>query len=84
MSEERSVDNEELINNDEMASHANLNKLSASEALFCFVGGLTCREEPITLGSNNDCSEIARLIQEFIDKQHLDEPEENWADKIIR
>jgi hypothetical protein len=50
--------------------------LSPSGALFGFAGWLTSREEPVTMSSKHDAGIVAELIDEFIEKQDLEKPED--------
>lgn len=52
--------------------------LSPSEALYGFMGWLTTREEKITLGSSENCSDVPPLIDQFCKAQGLDSPREDW------
>ncbi len=42
--------------------------------IYAFAGWLTARDEPVTIGSNNDCGEVARLCGEYCKAEGLDEP----------
>lgn len=55
-------------------------KITASEALFGFVGWLTSRKEKITMSSSDLASEPAELVQAFIDKNELTLPRDNYTD----
>ena len=50
--------------------------MTASEALFAFVGWLTTRNEEVTFSARNDAGEAARLVALFIEKQGLEAPRE--------
>ena len=53
-------------------------ELTASEALFGFVGWLTSRESAVTLSSKHDASIAVDLVGRFIEKNGLQEPREQW------
>jgi len=57
--------------------------LSASEALFAFCGWLTGRREVTTMSAAHECSCVAELIQEFINRHNLENPRNGWEDNII-
>lgn len=59
-------------------------KLTAAEALYGFMGWLSCREETVIIGSKHECSEIPILIDKFIEENNLDPiSREDW-NKILR
>lgn len=58
-------------------------ELSASEALFAFMGWLTVRTESITLGSTHDSAPAAELVGKFIEHQKLRKPREGYG-KLVR
>lgn len=59
-------------------------KLTAAEALYGFMGWLTCREESVTVGANHECSGIPALIERFIKENNLDPVvRDDWY-KILR
>ena len=61
-----------------------MNKLSASEAIYGFCGWLTTREKETKMGSKNDCAVVASLANEFCEENKLEEPRENWQKNLIR
>ena len=60
-----------------------IEEMSASEALYGFVGWLTTQDEPITAGSTHDCAVWAEKIKEFCDVNKLSEPREDWTTRLI-
>ena len=57
--------------------------LSPSEALYGFGGWLTTRDKPVTMSAKNNAGIVAELIDEFIKKQKLEQPEDHWEDDLI-
>lgn len=57
--------------------------LTPSGALYGFTSWLTTREEPITLSSKHDAAPIVDLLSKFIDKQNLDELDDDWVNDLI-
>ena len=58
-------------------------KLTASEALFGFMGWLTSREEVTPeFSSKHDASEAANLVAEFCEKNDLDDPRSGWENNL--
>ena len=53
-------------------------QLSASEALFGFVGWLTSRDEPVTASSEHDAAVWADLVGEYVKSNGLSEPRPEW------
>lgn len=51
-------------------------KITASEALFGFMGWLTCRHETITLGSSQDAAIAADLVKQWCETNNLPYPRE--------
>lgn len=60
-----------------------LEKLSPAGALYGFGGWITTRYEPVTVGAYEDAAIVAELIDEFIKKQGIDEPEDGWEKDLI-
>ncbi len=58
-------------------------QLTASEALFGFMGWLTTREEDVTFGSSHNAAIAADLVAEFCMVNDLSEPKDHWADNFI-
>ena len=58
-------------------------KLSASEALFGFVGWLTTRGLPVTFSSQHDACAGADLVARFCDANGLPMPEDGWEDLVV-
>lgn len=46
--------------------------LTAAEALFGFMGWLTCRDEAVTFSGRHEASRAAELVSEYIDAQGLE------------
>lgn len=57
--------------------------MSASEALFGFVGWLTTRETSVTFSQKHDASIAAELVNEFCKANHLAEPNDGWEKKLV-
>ncbi len=58
-------------------------ELTASEALYGFVGWLTTRKEKTIMSSSHDCSVLVELITQFCDENSLSEPRERWEKNLI-
>ena len=58
-------------------------ELSASEALFGFVGWLTGRENPITLSCRHDAAGPADLVKAFCEVNKLPEPRDDWHKALV-
>uniref|UniRef100_A0A6M3K5Q6 Uncharacterized protein n=1 Tax=viral metagenome TaxID=1070528 RepID=A0A6M3K5Q6_9ZZZZ len=58
------------------------NQLTASEAIFGFCAWITTRKEKLSVGANEDCSPIVKLIDEFCGINDLEEPRENYTDYL--
>jgi hypothetical protein len=52
--------------------------LTASEALYGFVGWITTRQQVVTAGGSEDCAPWVDLIQEFIVENDLSQPRADW------
>jgi len=52
--------------------------LTASEALFGFVGWITTREEAVTASFTHNAAVWADLVREYCRANDLAEPRENW------
>jgi len=59
-------------------------KLSASEAIYAFVGWLTTEKEETKMGSHNDCAPVMERIKEFCERYELADPREGWEKNIVR
>lgn len=54
-------------------------KLTAAEALYGFMGWLTCREQAVTFGAHHEASTAAELVAEFCKANGLgDVSREDW------
>lgn len=60
-----------------------MDKLTATEALFGFCGWLTTRQERTIMSSSDDSAPIVRLITRFIEANALAEPGEGWQNNLI-
>ena len=58
-------------------------RLSASEALYGFMGWLSGREEQVVISSKDDCSPMVRLINEFCEVNDLEAPRHKWDQNLI-
>lgn len=56
--------------------------ITASEAVYGFAGWLTTRNQAVTFGSTHDCAPIAELVDQFVRRQGLTPPRENYADLL--
>ena len=57
-------------------------KMSAGEALYGFAAWLTCRDEPVIASSHHDSGVWAKLVDEFIKANDLDQPTGRWEKKL--
>jgi hypothetical protein len=48
-----------------------------SEALYGFAGWLTCRRDPVTIGSTHDAAPVADLVNEFCTSQEFEHPRDD-------
>ena len=53
-------------------------KISASEALYGFMGWLTTRDEVLSVGSHHLCGPVADVIKKFCDANSLEAPRDEW------
>lgn len=60
-----------------------MDKLTASEAIYAFVGWITTREERVCASSKDDCAVWAELIKEFTERNELSAPREKWTDNLV-
>jgi len=60
-----------------------MSKLSASEAVYGFVGWLTTRDTPVTMSRSDDCAGMATLIAEFCEANSLEDPCGDWHLALI-
>ena len=60
-----------------------MDKLSASEALFGFMGWLTSLETPVTFSGRHEASTAAQLVDEFCKANNLAEPREFWHLNLV-
>lgn len=58
--------------------------LSASEALFGFIGQLTRSKEKFILSSSDDAAPVCDKIGEFCKANNLESPGKDWTDKIVK
>lgn len=66
-----------------VVDEACLDELIASEALFAFAGWLTSRKERTIMSSHDNAAIVAELVGEFIKRNNLTPPSEDFADKIV-
>lgn len=57
--------------------------LTASEALYGFVGWLSTRQEETVMGGKHECTELADLIGQFIVANRLGDPREGWERDLV-
>jgi hypothetical protein len=58
-------------------------KITASEALYGFMGWLTTREESVTFSHIHDASIAAELVNEFVKANNLAEPRDDWHHHFV-
>ena len=58
-------------------------ELNAAEAVYGFVGWLTCREERTVMSAKDDCAPIAELIKRFCTENNLPEVSDQWPLNLI-
>lgn len=61
-----------------------ISMLSPSEAIYGFAGWLTSRREVTTMSASHDAAGIAELVDEFVKRNALPEPRENWHKELIQ
>jgi hypothetical protein len=61
-----------------------MDKLSASEALFGFMGWLTSLETPVTFSGHHEASIGAKLVDEYCKANGLAEPREGWYLNLVQ
>jgi len=61
----------------------NVDKMTASEALFGFMGWLTTRKKAVTFSGHHDASKAAEMVGEFCRVNNLAEPDDRWADNLV-
>jgi len=64
------------------ARQANSKEMNPTEALFGFMSWLTTREDPVTLSSHNEPTDILSLLEEWIDEHDLPECRLGWEESI--
>ena len=64
------------------APHSEADGLLPSEALFAFMGWMTCRDEAVSFGASKDAAPAVKLISEFIKSQGWQEPRDHWTDHL--
>ena len=57
-----------------------VDQVSPSEALYGFAAWLTCRDEVIVGGANNNCSPWADAVSDFCKSQEFTEPRDRYSD----
>lgn len=58
-------------------------ELSASEALYGFMGWLTTRDEVVTFSCRHNASKSVDLVREFSDSNSLKEPRDGWEKNLV-
>lgn len=58
-------------------------KLTASEAVYGFAAWLTTRDEITIMGSSQECSNIAKLCEQFVKENNLNHPRDGWENNLI-
>ena len=57
--------------------------LNPTEAIYGFVGWLTCREEETLMGASHDCTPIVGLIEKFCKNNNLPNVSKDWPNNLI-
>ena len=60
-----------------------MKELSASEALFGFMGWLTSLETPVTFSARDYAGTAAELVDEFCKANNLAEPRDGWHENFV-
>jgi hypothetical protein len=60
-----------------------MSELSASEALFGFMGWLTSLETPVTFSARDYAGTAAELVDEFCKANNLAEPRDGWHENFV-
>ncbi len=60
-----------------------MDRLSASEALYGFMGWLTTRQETMLVGASHECTPAADVVKEFCDANDLTEPRDGWEKNLV-
>lgn len=60
-----------------------MDKLNASEALFGFMGWLTCLEESVTFGAVHDASKAAELVDQYCKAHDLEPPRKDFQNRLV-
>ena len=59
------------------------NNLIASEALYGFAGWITTRDKKVTAGASHDAAIWAKLVDEYITVNKLEQPRDGWENNLI-
>jgi len=79
----RVLDNELMEALQEGLKALDRDSLSASEALYGFMGWLTTRDEVTLLHSQSNASKAAELVTEFCEANGLKEPRGGWSQDLV-
>ena len=60
-----------------------MDKLSASEALFGFMGWLTSFKNPVTFSGSHEAGIAAELVDEFCKANNLSKPRDGWYLNLV-
>ena len=63
---------------------AGADEMSASEALYGFMGWLTCRKNAVTFSHVHNAGTAVDLIAEFCRTNSLQEPREDWTKNLTQ
>lgn len=58
-------------------------KITAAEAVYGFAAWLTTRDEITNVGSSQDSSTIAKLCEQFVKENNLNQPRDGWENNLI-
>ena len=60
-----------------------MDRISASEALFGFMGWLTTCDETLMIGAQHECAPVADAVKKFCDANNLAEPQAGWEKHFV-
>jgi hypothetical protein len=60
-----------------------VDKLSASEALYGFGGWLTTRSQPVTISAKHEAAIVADLVNQFCEANNLPDPRDGWSESLV-
>ena len=60
-----------------------MDQITASEALYDFMGWLTTRQEVLSVGASHECAPVADVVKEFCAANNLAEPRDGWEKNFV-